>query len=246
VVLAVTRIYRAIDAAVGELVDLVDEDTIVVLVSDHGSGIGRYGLAIHTVLAEAGLLATERGDRPQDGAASWFAGGGQRVDFARTAVYMPVPGCYGLNVNLRAHQDRSTVASRDRARVLDEVTGLLSGLRTPEGNTVFREILPREEIYPGPARGRAPDLVMIPGDQSVLPVPDLTGGRWRPSGQTGLHRYRRMWAHRSPRVRPGRLDCPVPLVDARGVICVRAADAGTLHDRLGAVAEAYRRGIEAS
>jgi predicted AlkP superfamily phosphohydrolase/phosphomutase len=211
--LAVSRIYRAIDTAIGELVDLVDENTIVMLVSDHGSGIGQYGLAIHTVLAEAGLLATEPEDRPQEGAASWFVDGGQRVDFARTAVYMPVPGCYGLNVNLKARQARGTVAPRDRIRVLEEVTGLLHGLRTPEGNRVFSEIMPREEIYPGPACGRAPDLVMIPADESVLPVPELTGRCWRPSAQTGLHRYRGMWALRSPRVRPGRLDRPISLVD---------------------------------
>ncbi|MFF4529117.1 alkaline phosphatase family protein [Streptomyces sp. NPDC001407] len=210
---AMPRIYQAIDHAVGELLELVDEDTSVVLVSDHGLGTGRHGLSVHTLLEEAGLLATAPGEEPQDAAASWFAGNGRHVDFRRTSVYMPVPGSYGLNINVRGRQQRGTVAPRDRERVMDEVTGLLSGLAGPEGQQVFRAVRPREEAYPGPHTGRAPDLLLVPRDETVLPVPDLGGDVWRPSAQTGLHRYRGLWAHRSPRVRPGRLPGTVALTD---------------------------------
>ncbi|MFB7476440.1 alkaline phosphatase family protein [Kitasatospora sp. NPDC056184] len=211
--LANTRVYRAIDTAVGELLALVDEDTAVTAVSDHGLGQGRYGLAVHRILEEAGLLATEPGDAPADGAASWFASGGRRIDFARTAVYMPVPGSYGLNLNLRARQLRGIVAPRDRDRVSAEVAALFEGLKGPTGDPVFRAVLPSAEAYPGPLRGRAPDLLLLPADESVLPVTDLTGELWQPSAQTGLHRHEGIWAHRSPRTRPGRLDGTVPLAD---------------------------------
>lgn len=207
------RIYQAMDQAVGELVSLVDEDTVVVLVSDHGLGAGRYGFAVHTVLEEAGLLATEAGDQPQDGAASWFADHGRRVDFTRTQVYLPVPGSYSLNVNLRARQRNGIVAPRDRERVLAEVTELLADVTTPEGDRVFDRILMREEAYPGSLSNRAPDLLLIPRDESVLPIPELVGGLWQPSVQTGMHRHQGIWAQRSPRCRPGRLDERVPLVD---------------------------------
>ncbi|MFC5719509.1 alkaline phosphatase family protein [Streptomyces gamaensis] len=212
--LAMTRIHQAIDAAVGELLTLVDEETTVVLVSDHGLGPGRHALALHTLLQEAGLLATETAEGPQDGAASWFAGHGRRVDFRRTRVYMPVPGSYGLNINTRGRHDHGTVAPRDHARITDEVAALLGTLTTPEGEPVLRAVLPRQEACPGPWSRRAPDLMLIPQDESVLPVPDLVPQLWRPSTQTGLHRHAGLWAHRSPRVRPGRLPGTVPLVDA--------------------------------
>jgi predicted AlkP superfamily phosphohydrolase/phosphomutase len=210
---AVARIYRAVDRAIGELLSLVSPDTHVMLVSDHGSGQGRHSLGIHTLLEEAGLLATESGSAPQDSAASWFADGGRRVDFSRTAVYMPVPGSYGLTINMRGRQASGVVAPRDWGRVENEVVDLLGALRTPEGGKVFREILPAAHAYPGPFEDKAPDLLLIPQDEGVLPVGELSGGVWRPSAQTGLHRHEGMWAYRSPRTAPGRRAEPVPLVD---------------------------------
>ncbi|HEX4790873.1 MAG TPA: hypothetical protein VH372_20595, partial [Actinospica sp.] len=165
------------------------------------------------LLEEAGLLATESGSAPQDSAASWFADGGRRVDFSRTAVYMPVPGSYGLTINMRGRQASGVVAPRDWGRVENEVVDLLGALRTPEGGKVFREILPAAHAYPGPFEDKAPDLLLIPQDEGVLPVGELSGGVWRPSAQTGLHRHEGMWAYRSPRTAPGRRAEPVPLVD---------------------------------
>jgi predicted AlkP superfamily phosphohydrolase/phosphomutase len=211
---ALTRVYQALDTAVGELLALVDEDTVVTLVSDHGLGRGRFAFSVHQVLREAGLLATEPGRVPADGAASWFADGGRRVDFSRTAVYMPVPGSYGLNLNLKARQTRGTVAPRDRDRITAQVIELLGGVKGPTGDPVFRAVLPRQEAYPGVNGERAPDLLLVPADESVLPVTSLTGDLWTPSAQTGLHRHEGIWAQRSPRVRPGRLAGTIPLADA--------------------------------
>lgn len=41
----------------------------------------------------------------------------------------------------------------------------------------------------------------------------MTGGVWRPSEQTGLHRHAGLWAYRSPKVTPRRLTEPVALCD---------------------------------
>jgi predicted AlkP superfamily phosphohydrolase/phosphomutase len=213
---AIERAYTAIDAAVGELVAETDEDTSVVLVSDHGLGTGRYELAVHQVLAEAGLLsyAPSATDDADGRVASWFTEPGRAVDFTRTAVYSPTPGCYGLNVNLAGRQRDGIVTLADQAAVLAEATELMSGLRMPDGSgPVFRAVVPREVGYPGPHSGAAPDLLLIPKDESVIVTTGLGEPRWRPSWQTGLHRYRGMWVHASPRVRPGRLAGTVPLVD---------------------------------
>jgi predicted AlkP superfamily phosphohydrolase/phosphomutase len=210
---AMARVYAAIDAAIGNLLDLVDDDTTVVLVSDHGLGQGRHGLAVHRVLEEAGLLSTDAGDDPGAGVASWFAEGGRHVDFRRTRLYLPVPGSNGLNVNQRGRQLRGIVPPRERGRIVAEAVDLLSGLRTPEGAPVFRAVLPREEAYPGPFCLRAPDVLLQPADETVLVTSELTGEPWRPSQQSGLHRYQGIWAQRSPRTVPGRREGTVPLVD---------------------------------
>ncbi|GAA4855209.1 alkaline phosphatase family protein [Saccharopolyspora rosea] len=207
---ALTRIYQAVDAAIGELLALVDSDTAVVLVSDHGLGLGRYGFAVHELLEQAGLLRT-RPATGASGAASWFTGGGREVDFENTRVYQPVPGSYGLNVNLRGRQRRGAVRESERRAVLDEVADLLRGVAVPGGGRLVREVLPREDAYPGPHVSAAPDLLLVPADESVLVGPELGQGLWHPSAQTGLHRHAGMWAHASPNARPGRLAEPVRL-----------------------------------
>jgi predicted AlkP superfamily phosphohydrolase/phosphomutase len=211
---AMARILGAIDEAVGELLELVDEETTVVLVSDHGLGTGRYGFAVHTVLEEAGLLTTVAAEVPENGVASWFAEGGRRIDFDRTLLYLPVPGVNSLNINERGRQLRGIVDPAERDRVVAEAVDVLAGLHTPDGTALFQAVLPRAEAYPGPLSHRAPDILLQPADETVLVTPELTGPRFRPSQQTGLHRHQGIWAQRSARLAPGRRPGQMPLVDA--------------------------------
>jgi len=90
---------------------------------------------------------------------------------------------------------------------------VLTTVRTPDGRPAFAEIVPREVAYPGPHCQRAPGLLMVPADESIIVTADVSGPVWRPSWQTGLHRYQGMWLQASPRVRPGRLAAPVRIVD---------------------------------
>jgi predicted AlkP superfamily phosphohydrolase/phosphomutase len=207
---AVRATYGAIDEVFGEILAGLDEDTPVLLVSDHGFGPGRLNLGVNALLAEAGLLAT----RAQTGGhASWFDGAGRSVDFSRTRAYMPTPGCYAVNVNRVGRQRDGVVTGADAPKLVAELSELFLGLRAPDGGRVFAAALPREEAYPGPMVHRAPDLLLIPADEGVLADPGLDGDVWRPSEQTGMHRYAGMWAYRSPRVSPGRLGAPVALCD---------------------------------
>ncbi|GAA3966882.1 alkaline phosphatase family protein [Actinomadura viridis] len=209
---AVAAVYEEVDAMLGDLLALVDDDTRVMVVSDHGFGPGRHHVAVNRVLAEAGLLATRPG--APNGEASWFHEDGRVVDWSRTRAYMPTPHSYAVNLNLAGRQDSGVVRPGDAGRVRDEVTELLGGLRAPDtGERIFAEILPREVAYPGPMTAAAPDLLLVPADQGVLASPNITGPVWRPSEQTGMHRYEGMWAYRSPALSPGRRDTPVALAD---------------------------------
>lgn len=213
---AVTRIHETVDAAIGRLLAEVDEDTVVVVVSDHGSGAGRYEMCVNGLLEEAGLLAT----RPRRAAgattqASWFTEDDREVDFTRTTAYTPVPGSFGINVNIAGRQRDGVLAPADRERVLSEVGSLLTTVELPDGSgRAFRAVLPRDVAYPGPHLEAAPDLLLIPRDEGIVVNAGLgDGGAWRPSWQSGLHRYAGMWLHASPRVRAERSASPVSLVD---------------------------------
>jgi predicted AlkP superfamily phosphohydrolase/phosphomutase len=205
----------------------------VVIVSDHGLGIGRHELAINNVLEAAGLLATRpvpSGGHAPAAQASWFrdengrAASNREVDFGRTAVYSPVPGSFGLNVNLAGRQRDGIVTDRDA--MLAQAISVVSAITLPDGSgsgPAFRAVVPREIAYPGPHVGSAPDLLLIPSDESIVVGAGIGGEAWRPSWQTGLHRYSGLWLQASPRVRPARLSEPVSIVD---VIPTLLADLG--------------------
>jgi predicted AlkP superfamily phosphohydrolase/phosphomutase len=210
---AITRVYAAVDELVGELLDLVGEETAVMLVSDHGSGPGYTHLNVNTALAEAGLLSLGTG---HSGPASWFTDPetGRTVDFARTTAYMPTPGCNGVNLNLAGRQRLGPVRPADVRSLTREITQLFTEMIDPHsGRPALSAVLSREEAYPGPYCAGAPDLLLVPAVETVLADPRPARDVWSPSHQTGMHRYTGMWSLRHPALPPSRLAGPVALHD---------------------------------
>jgi len=213
---AIRNIYQAVDSALGEALRLIPEESTVVVVSDHGFGPGYESFAVHRYLEEAGLMATRACDESSGDkqVADWFIENGREIDWERTRVYMPVPGGFGLNVNLHGRQRQGIVDEQERMSVLLEASELLRAVKSPStGEAAFARVLLREEAYPGPMCHLAPDLLLVPRDESLMVVPSLTGETWGLSPQTGLHRYEGMWIQASQRTRPGRLAHNIHMTD---------------------------------
>lgn len=210
---AIHTILRLIDQELSQTIKLLDEDCSLVVVSDHGFGPGHRSLAANTLLRNAGYLGVVPGPATSLEIASWFTEDGSTIDWQKTRAYMPVPGSYGLNVNLRGRQVDGTVDAQDYDRVLGEVEEVFRSVHIPEtGKPAFRNILRREEAYPGPMMDQAPDLLLIPADERLMVTPSF-GQEWTWSYQTGLHRHEGMWMHRSPRITSGRLSHRIRLID---------------------------------
>ena len=182
---AIRDIYGEVDKALGEALQLIPEDSTVVVVSDHGFGPGGDSFSVHRYLEDAGMLATRdvdesrAGEEGREQVAGWFREGGREVDWLRTKVYMPVPGAYGLNVNLKGRQRHGIVDERDRLSVLEETAELMRAVRRPStGEAAFARVLLREEAYPGPMCPQAPDLLLVPRDESLMVVLTPVGETW--------------------------------------------------------------------
>ena len=212
---AIERVYEAVDRALAKTLALLPDDCAVVVVSDHGFGPGHDAFAVHRYFEDAGWLATKpSGDSNGAPLGSWFSEDGREVDWARTRLYMPVPGSYGINVNLRSRQRHGSVAPQDFESVLDEATVRLGEVRLPStGGPAFAKVLRREEAFAGPWTSKSPDLLLMPADESLMVQTSLSGPVWSRSYQTGLHRFEGMWMHRSPRVHAGRVTERVRLID---------------------------------
>lgn len=194
----VERIYADVDRALGTLLELVDDDTLFVVASDHGFGRCDADFNVHELLEQHGLLATEfapigaGGQLANDDATqrAWFDSPfhyRRTVAWAQTRFYMPTPGCFGLNANLKGRDAHGTL---DADTLPDAGRALADALATvvdAHGQPWFR-LEKREHVYRGARLADAPDYLLIPRDFSVMPTPNLTGTIWSEPAQRGVHR----------------------------------------------------------
>jgi predicted AlkP superfamily phosphohydrolase/phosphomutase len=163
----VREYYRHLDDEVGRLLDLLDENTIVLVVSDHGAVSLDGGFCVNQWLIEQGWLALHR--CPQE--KTPFAR--LDVDWSRTRVWSEGGYYARIFLNVAGREPQGTIPPGDYDRVRDEVQQRLEDLTDdqgrPMGNLVFRP----EEIY-RQVNGVAPDLLVHFG-----------GLRWRSIGSVG-------------------------------------------------------------
>lgn len=189
---AIFHIYKETDHVLGELLEELEEDTIFCIVSDHGFTQGKQNFYIHRFLEENGLLKTlgnpheeEVGENNLDNRA-WYL---FNLDMRKTVAYMPVPGCYGLNINLKGRQERGIVEPEDYERVCGELIQLLKQVQDPYlKRPLFKAVLPKNLVYKGPRYEEAPDIILIPGCYSTMVHHSLHSERcFGPADPNGLH-----------------------------------------------------------
>jgi predicted AlkP superfamily phosphohydrolase/phosphomutase len=147
--------YRRCDAVIGRVLAHVDDDTLLIVLSDHGFGSFRRGVHLNSWLHANGFLALANGIEPGEDAEDFL----RHVDWARTQAYSL--GLGGIYLN-RAGRERDGIVTADAAEsVAGRIAAGLRGLRDPEhGTTAIRDVYARDRIYTGPYAAEAPDLVI--------------------------------------------------------------------------------------
>ncbi|UXH76097.1 alkaline phosphatase family protein [Roseateles amylovorans] len=211
---AVERCYEDMDRALGSLLEMTDEQTLVIVASDHGFGRCQADFQIHELLEQHGLMATryEPVDTPasgdgQDDASlhAWFES--QRrykrtVDWSRTRFYMPSPGCFGLNANLKGRQQHGVLEPGELADAEAALRDALATVVDDQGRPWFT-LERRAEVYRGRCLETGPDYLVVPRDFSVMVTPNLTGQLWSAPVQSGVHRPDGILFLAGPSVSPG-------------------------------------------
>ncbi|MBN1939192.1 MAG: alkaline phosphatase family protein, partial [Candidatus Aminicenantes bacterium] len=122
------------------------------IMSDHGFKPFRRGVNLNAWLRDNGYLALE------DGAAEsgeWFKG----VDWSRTKAY--ALGLGGVYLNLKGREAKGIVPPSEAAALRREIQAKLLGLKDTEtGETAINLAYDKDDIYSGPYKGNAPDLII--------------------------------------------------------------------------------------
>ena len=147
--------YRTCDAIVGEAMEGADDQTLFLVLSDHGNNSFQRGLHLNSWLYAQGLLAFQPGRQPGAGTGEFFQG----VDWSQTRAY--ALGLGGIYLNLQGREGQGIVAPAEAEGLKAALAQALAGLGDPErGQRAVRSVLPRERVYRGPYVAEAPDLLV--------------------------------------------------------------------------------------
>ncbi|MFN2525568.1 MAG: alkaline phosphatase family protein [Actinomycetota bacterium] len=166
---ALREYYRYLDGKVGELLaGHADDDTTVLVVSDHGAKAMVGGVCFNEWLVREGYLS--------------FAGGApteitpinkMQIDWSKTRAWGD-GGYYGrLFLNVEGREPEGTIPAADYEKIRDELVAKIEGMVDHEGKPLGNRALKPEQIYQA-QNGVAPDLIVIFGEL-----------RWRSVGSLG-------------------------------------------------------------
>jgi predicted AlkP superfamily phosphohydrolase/phosphomutase len=144
--------YRRGDDVVGEVLRRADDQTLVIVLSDHGFNSFRRGVHLNTWLYDQGLLALKDGARPGEDCRDLLLD----IDWARTKAY--ALGLGGIYLNLAGREGQGTVPPDEAEALKKAIAAGLTGLRDPANGVAIRGVKTREELYRGPRVEDAPDL----------------------------------------------------------------------------------------
>ena len=147
---AIFDLYQKADSVLGQTMDYVDDKTTLFVLSDHGFKPFKRGINLNSWLMAEGYLTAKNGkvDRYFDG-----------VDWSKTKAY--TFGLTGLYINRQGREAQGTVSDSDYEHVKRELIEKLAGLKDPEtGEIGILRVYDADEIYRGPYRHNAPDLII--------------------------------------------------------------------------------------
>ena len=141
--------YEKVDRYLGELRGMLDEQTTMVVASDHGFTTLDHEVKCNVWLEQNGWLSYEDDDHE---------GLGDISD--ETEAYSLIPGRF--YVNLEGREPRGTVPREEYESVRDELEAELEALEGPDGRKVADCVVTGEEAFRGDHDDIAPDLVVVP------------------------------------------------------------------------------------
>lgn len=145
--------YSYLDEEIGQLLDLIEDDTVVLLVSDHGAQRLDGGFCVNEWLFREGLLALQ--ERPSE--PTPFSP--KLVDWSRTKVWSE--GGYYARVffNIEGREPNGLIPASDYEEFRSAMKSKLEGLEDDRGQPMRSLVFRPEELYKQ-VRNIAPDLIV--------------------------------------------------------------------------------------
>jgi predicted AlkP superfamily phosphohydrolase/phosphomutase len=151
--------YRHLDEELGRIFELLDEETAVLVASDHGARRLDGGFCVNEWLVREGLLALHEYPR------SVTPFGKLAVDWARTTAWSEGGYYARVFLNVKGREPQGTIDPADYEKVRDDLKARLEATTDERGQPLGTRVFKPEEVYRA-VRRVAPDLIVYFGDLS--------------------------------------------------------------------------------
>lgn len=167
---AICDYYVHLDAQIGERLALLDEETAVLVVSDHGAKPMVGGICFNEWLKQEGYLVVEHqpaGIVPLEKC---------EVDWSRTRAWGSGGYYARLFLNVKGREPEGIIEPEDYERVRDELAERIAAITDPEGKPIGSVAYKPEDIY-AEVNNIAPDLIVYFGNLSWRSLGSLGTGQ---------------------------------------------------------------------
>ena len=169
---AIKEYYQYVDRELGAMLSALDDDTVVLVVSDHGAQTMDGGICINEWLRQAGYLVLKeepvrQGSRP-------IPIEKVEVDWEKTTAW-GAGGYYArIFLNVQGREPQGRIPQADYEKVRDQLAAAIEAIPDPRGRPLHHVCYRPEAIY-REVRNFPPDLIVYLGDL-----------RWRAVGSFGF------------------------------------------------------------
>lgn len=145
--------YVEVDRIVGSVMETLDADTTLIVMSDHGFSPFRHQANLNTWLEENGYLVIKNAKKRDT--YEWLQG----IDWTRTRAFSL--GLNSLYLSVQGRERYGIVPTSKRAALAREIADKLHEWVDPDtGLHVVTQAALREEVYHGPHTENAPDILV--------------------------------------------------------------------------------------
>jgi predicted AlkP superfamily phosphohydrolase/phosphomutase len=184
---ALCREYFAkLDGFIARIIEIAGSDARIFVASDHGFGPTDTVFRVNNWLHERGWLAWPSEDANLQGGVR--AAHHVPFDMVHTRAYAQSGATNGVHIRVSEEPGDGGVPPAEYESFRDQLVRDLRAVRDPDtGQAIVRDILRREDVFPGPHMHRAPDLTLVLFDHGFVSVVRTDEVIWKRPNVTGTH-----------------------------------------------------------
>jgi len=160
--------YKYLDEEIGKTLEILEPDTSVMLVSDHGAKTMTGAICINEWLQQKGWLTLK--EKPTKPSRMEL----DMIDWSKTKAWGEGGYYSRLFLNVQGREPQGQIPQAEYEQFRDEVKAALEGIVDEQGNNIGTKAFKPEEVY-RQATGIPPDLIVYLGNLD-----------WRSAGSVGV------------------------------------------------------------